>query len=120
MDRRNFISLLPGMVLLGCASTSPQSNTTTGPRFSDAERELIVNHFAAERGRGPAREKPAQRVKPGDLMDTGLRPNKLPTVLDQKLIQPPSPYTRLILGADVILVNRDTHVIADVIPQIAY
>lgn len=120
MDRRVFISLLPGVALLGCAGTQPKSDAASGPRFSDAERELIANYFTAERGRGPAREKPAQRVKPGDLLDSGLRPNKLPTSLDAKLSQPASPYTRLTLGADVILVNRDTHVIADVIPQVAY
>jgi hypothetical protein len=32
----------------------------------------------------------------------------------------PSPYTRLMLGADVILVDRNTHAILDVVPQEAY
>lgn len=45
---------------------------------------------------------------------------KLPTDLDGKLPSLPAPHTRLVLGADVILVNRDTHEILDVIPQVAY
>lgn len=120
MDRRAFISLLPAAAMLGCAGTSSQPNTGAGPRFSDSERELITQYFVNERGRGPARDKPAQRAKAGDVLDTGQRPNKLPTALDQKLSPLASPYTRLTLGADVILVNRDTHVISDVIPQVAY
>lgn len=120
MDRRIFISLLPAAALLGCAGTASQPDTATGPRFSVSERELITQYFTNARGRGPAQEKPAQRAKAGDLLDTGQRPNKLPTDLDHKLSPLASPYTRLTLGADVILVNRDTHVISDVIPQVAY
>lgn len=120
MDRRAFVTLLPTLALLGCANQAPNKPSETGMRFSPSERELISRHFALERGRGPARDIPPPRVKPGDLLDSGQRPNKLPTNLDQQLPVLPSPYTRLILGADVILVNRDTHVIADVIPQIAY
>jgi len=63
---------------------------------------------------------PAQRAKAGDVLDSGQRPNKLPTDLAKLLPDLPEPYTRLILGADVVLVNRNTHAILDVIPQIAY
>jgi hypothetical protein len=122
MDRRAFVTLLlPTLALLGCSSApSQQAGSGSGPRFSDRERELITRYFTNERGRSPAVLAPAQRVKPGDLLDSGQRPNKLPTGLDQQLSTLASPYTRLTLGADVILVNRDTHVIVDVIPQVAY
>jgi hypothetical protein len=122
MDRRAFVTLLlPALALLGCSSApSQQAGSDSGPRFSGNERELITRYFASERGKGSTVQKPAQRVKPGDLLDSGQRPNKLPTGLDQQLSTLASPYTRLTLGADVILVNRDTHVIADVIPQVAY
>lgn len=121
MDRRVFVSMLPALALLGCAGTpSQQAGSAGGPRFSDRERELITQYFTNARGRGPATPKPPQRVKPGDLLESGQRPNKLPTALDQQLTTLEAPYTRLTLGADVILVNRDSHVISDVIPQIAY
>ena len=61
-----------------------------------------------------------QRAKAGDLLDSGQRPSKLPIELAKRLPDLPNPYTRLILGADVLLVNRDSHAILDVIPQIAY
>jgi hypothetical protein len=63
---------------------------------------------------------PAQRAKAGDVLDSGQRPNRLPDALNQQLTYLPEPYARLLLGADVILVNRNTHDILDVIPQIAY
>ena len=52
------------------------------------------------------------------MLDPGQRPAPLPSALNAKLTHLPAPYTRYILGADVVLVNRDTHAILDVIPQI--
>lgn len=121
MDRRTFVALMPALLVLGCggASTSPGPAATGGPAFTEAERKLITDYYAGER-RGPAREKPAQRVKPGDKLDSGLRPTRLPDPLDKKLPYLADPHTRLVLGGDVILVNRNTHDILDVIPQVAY
>lgn len=57
-------------------------------------------------------------MKPGDVLDPGQRPAPLPSGLNAKLPYLPEPYTRYIVGSDVVLVNRDTHAILDVIPQI--
>lgn len=120
MDRRAFVTAIPGLLLFGCAgSGGKEANPTAGPVFSDADRKQIADYFANER-RGPQPAKPAQRVKPGDKLESGQRPTRLPDGLDKKLPYLPEPYTRLILGADVILVNRNTHDILDVIPQVAY
>lgn len=89
-------------------------------RFSDAERQKIVAFYSQAGGRASSGALPAQRAKVGDLLDSGLRPNKLPVDLAKLLPDLPEPYTRLILGADVVLVNRNSHAILDVIPQIAY
>lgn len=120
MDRRCFLTVFPALALAGCAGTNSDKGAATGPQFSPAERELITRYYAKERSGSPAKAIPAQQVKPGDTLVSGARPAKLPTALDQHLSLPPAPYTRLTLGADVILVNRDTHLIADVIPQVAY
>ena len=123
MDRRAFVALFPALAFMGCASTNTEpAPVSSGLRFSDAERQLITGYFEAERARTPAKEKPAQRAKPGDKLVSGSRPSHLPGVLKQKLgaFPLPDPYTRLVLGADVILVNRDTHDITDVIPQVVY
>jgi hypothetical protein len=121
MDRRTFVAVMPALIMMGCAGsgTSPEKAAASGPVFSEAERKLITDYFTGE-CRGPARERPPQRVKPGDKLDSGQRPTRLPDPLDKKLPYLADPYTRLMLGADVILVNRNNHDILDVIPQVAY
>lgn len=120
MDRRAFVLLIPGLAMLGCAGASNEKPAASGPVFSDKERTLITEYFSADRARRPAQAKPEQRAKPGDVLNSGLRPTRLPTALNDRLSYLPDPYTRLLLGADVILVNRNTHNILDVVPQVAY
>ncbi len=117
MERRDFLFMAVAALLAGCASqgTSTQSTDSSGMKFSESERKTIETFYGGQR-RGPV---PAQRAKSGDVLDSGQRPAKLPTELAAKLPDLPAPYTRYVLDADVILVNRDTHAILDVIPQIA-
>lgn len=89
--------------------------------FSEAERKLIMNYYQQQgMPRVAAADKVTGRVSVGGKLMTGERPSKLPTSLDAQLPTLPDPYTRLVVGADVILVNRNTHDVLDVIPQIAY
>lgn len=120
MNRRDFLFMSAAAFLLaGCAGNGPATSSgPSGMKISESERKIIESYYSASR-RGPA-SMPAQRAKPGDILDPGQRPNKLPGDLLGRLPDLPAPYTRLVLGADVILINRDTHVIADVIPQVAY
>ncbi|MBI5331634.1 MAG: hypothetical protein HZB71_13615 [Betaproteobacteria bacterium] len=125
MDRRAFLRFIPAAALagslIGCASQGDNKPAdTSGMKFSEADRNAIISHYQQGRSRAPAQEKPAQAAMPGGRMPSGARPNKLPTDLDAKLSKLADPYTRLTLGADVVLVNRDTHDILDVIPQMAY
>lgn len=119
MDRRHFVAALPALGLLGCAN-SQEKPAAPLPVFTISERELITNFYANARRGSPTKSLPEQQAKPGDTLVSGSRPAKLPTALDSQLPALPPPYTRLTLGADVILVNRDTHQITDVIPRIAY
>lgn len=119
MQRREFL-VLAGLLVAGCATQTSSPPDASGMRFSEAERKTITAFYAQAGGRAPSGTIPAQRAKPGDVLDSGQRPNKLPTDLDKLLPGLPDPYTRLTLGADVVLVNRNTHAILDVIPQIAY
>jgi hypothetical protein len=115
MERRDFL-FLTAALLAGCASQGTRQGTdASGLTFSDNERKTIEGFYGGRR----SSTLPAQRAKPGDVLDSGQRPAKLPSDLLARLPDLPAPYTRLILGNDVILVNRDTHVILDVIPQIA-
>lgn len=122
MPRRTFLrqsaALIPALILAGCAgqSAAPQSQA---PRFSEAERRAITDFYAKQRGRGPI-EVPAQTVKPGSKLGQGPRRRRLPRELEDGLPALVAPYLRLIVGADVALVNTDTDDILDVIPQVAY
>lgn len=124
MQRREFLGLsglLVSLLISGCASSpSGSAPDASGMRFSEAERKTITGYYAQSGGRAASGSIPAPRVKAGDLLDSGQRPNKLPVDLAKLLPDLPEPYTRLTLGADVVLVNRNSHAILDVIPQIAY
>jgi hypothetical protein len=117
MQRREFL-VLASLLIAGCASKPSAPPEVAGMRFSDAERKKIVDFYGQTSGKPGSL--PAQRAKVGDLLDSGQRPNKLPVDLAKLLPDLPEPYTRLILGADVVLVNRNSHAILDVIPQIAH
>lgn len=117
MERRDFLFMTAAALLAGCASqgSTTKGTDSSGMKFSESERKTIEAFYGGK----PRGVIPAQRAKPGDVLDSGQRPAKLPSDLVAKLPDLPTPYTRYTLGADVILVNRDTHVILDVIPQIA-
>lgn len=120
MDRRAFISFLPAIALLGCASKgSQESEPASAMRFSEAERKTITSYYQ-QQGQPRVATLAPSRARVGGKLMSGERPNKLPTNLDAKLPALPAPYTRLVLGNDVILVNRDSHDIHDIIPQVAY
>jgi hypothetical protein len=119
MQRREFL-VLASLLITGCATKPSSPPEASGMRFSEAERKTITQFYSQAGGRAPSGSIPAQRAKAGDVLDSGQRPNKLPTDLDKLLPNLPEPYTRLTLGADVILVNRNSHAVLDVIPQIAY
>lgn len=117
MDRRTFIGFIPAIALFGCASKGQDKADQSGVRFSEAERKIIMAYYPRP---ATAQANAKGRVSVGDKLMSGERPNKLPTSLDAQLPTLPAPYARLTLGADVILVNRDTHDILDVIPQVAF
>ena len=119
MQRREFL-VLASLLITGCATKPAAKPEVAGMLFSEADRKTITKFYAQGIDRQRSGPVPAQRIKIGDLLESGQRPNKLPTELDKLLPYLPAPYTRLTLGADVILVNRDTHAVLDVIPQLAY
>jgi len=119
MQRREFL-VLASLLITGCATKTPSATESSGLRFSEADRKTITGYYSQTGGRAPTGVIPAQRAKVGDVLDSGQRPNKLPTDLAKLLPDLPEPYTRLTLDADVVLVNRNSHAILDVIPQVAY
>ena len=120
MQRRDFL-VFASVLIAGCATKTSSVSDSSGLRFSEADRKVITAYYSAQTGGlMPASGIPAQRAKVGDVLDSGQRPNKLPIELARQLPDLPDPYTRLTLGADVVLVNRNSHAILDVIPRVAY
>lgn len=119
MQRRDFL-VFASLLVAGCATKTSSVPDSSGLRFSDSDRKAITGYYSQSGGRTPTGVIPAQRAKVGDVLDSGLRPNKLPVELSRLLPDLPDPYTRLTLGADVVLVNRNSHAILDVIPQVAF
>ncbi len=115
MERRGFLFAAAAALLAGCASQGSSTPGAAGGalQFSDTERKTIENFYGA-RGGDPS----AARVKPGGVLEPGQRPAKLPSDLLARLPDLPSPYTRYVLDTDVILVNRDSHAVLDVITQV--
>lgn len=122
MHRRSFLghgsAVLAAMLLPGCAS-KPATGPAGAQRFGEAERKAIAEYFARQRGRGPV-EVPAQTVMAGTKLGQGPRRRRLPRELEDTLPALAAPLLRLIVGADVVLVNTETDDILDVIPQVAY
>jgi hypothetical protein len=119
MQRRDFL-VFASLLITGCATKTSSPPAASGMQFSQAERDTITRFYMPANGRSPSSVKPSQRAKVGDLLDSGQRPNKLPVDLARRLPDLPAPYTRLTLGSDVVLLNRDSLAIVDVIPQVAY
>jgi hypothetical protein len=110
--------LVASGVMLGCAGSASKQVAAVKPAvaFSPADRELISNYYGAA---SPGTRSAVAAVNVGDRLQSGSRPQKLPSDLHSRLKAVPDPYTWYVLGADVVLVNRDTHEIMDVIPQVA-
>jgi hypothetical protein len=111
--------LLSALLLWGCAgSTTQPVAASKGVAFDPEERSAIERYYADARRRPAA--PPAAIYKPGDTLGSGKSPQPLPMALKTRLSDLPEPYTRLVVGADVILVDRVSHRIADVVPAVAY
>jgi hypothetical protein len=96
-----------------------------GPRFTDRERETISKYL-----HNPYSPLPPQMRQGGGDVPPGLRKQLLPTAILPPELQPrvvplppplearlrrlPKPYERAVVGPDVIILNRKTQQISDV------
>ncbi len=117
MERRDFLIFTAAALLAGCASQGDKSaaggGDSSGMKFSASDRAAVEAYYGK-----PSGTLPPQSAKVGDVLPPGQRPAKLPGKLLSKLPDLPAPYTRYVVGNDIVLVNRDTHVVLDVMPQV--
>ncbi len=103
--------------LMGCAGSGDKQvagQTAAAMSFSSAEREIITKFY------GRTAEAVPTSAKIGSKIEPGARPQHLPSDLHSKLKALPEPYTWYVLGQDVVLVNRNSHEILDVVPGVVY
>ena len=101
--------------------------TTLAVSFSDRDRAMIRDYYNVKRTNLPPGLAKKSRLPPGlqkqvqknGELPPGLQRQKLPRELERKLSRLPEGYTRVVIGADVVLENGRTRIAVDVIKDIA-
>ena len=125
---RHFLLALALLMLAGCATQAATSGRVvirddTGVvdiRINDRDREYIHDYFRGGKGLPPGLAKRGGHLPPGlakrDRLPPGLGGGEpLPYELERKLSQLPSSYVRVRIGQDIVLMDRNTRVVLDVV-----
>ncbi len=124
--------LFAALVVTGCATHAVTSGrvvvrddrAAVALRFSDRDRVIIQEHYrAAKPKKAPPGLAKRERLPPGlakrDTLPPGLQWRLLPRQLESRLAALPAAYARVIVGHDVVLMNRDTRVVLDILYGVA-
>ena len=122
------IAIIFSVVLLaGCLTTSGRvavhdGNTSVAVSFNNHDRRLINDYYHNKRKRIPPGLAKKGKLPPGlakrQTLPRGLSGRGLPRDLLSRLSPIPSGYIRLRVGTDIVIMNRKTRVIFDVISGI--
>lgn len=117
----------------GCAAIGATSgriaiqgdHTRVAVAFSQHDRAVIGNYYSKHRRRlPPGLAKRRGGLPPGlakhEKLPPGLRREPLPEPLARQLSPVPSGYVRVRVGRDIVLLDSRTHVVIDVIYDIAF
>ncbi|MHB8743054.1 MAG: hypothetical protein ACYC9L_07980 [Sulfuricaulis sp.] len=118
---RFLMSGILGLSLGGCAvytATSGQvvltdDSTVVNVRFSDNDRMLVrsyYNKFVSRQNLSPR-----ENLAVGRVLPPGIRGESLPRDLEQKLSLLPSAYVRLRVGWDIVLIEKQTRMVQDIL-----
>lgn len=101
-------------------------NVVVDVSFNDHDRQIIREYY---QGRGKRKKTPPGLAKRGDelppglakrdVLPPGLQGRALPGALETRLTPLSDPYVRVRIGADIVLLDRTTRVIFDVIYGVA-
>ncbi|OGI51887.1 MAG: hypothetical protein A3E57_01340 [Candidatus Muproteobacteria bacterium RIFCSPHIGHO2_12_FULL_60_33] len=132
---RYLIPLIAMILSGGCAtyaSTSGQvvlknDNASVDVRIGDNDRAAIEHYYKKshknKKGLPPGLAKRGGNLPPGlakrDKLPPGLQGEPLPHDLEGKLTRLPASYVRVRIGQDIVLMDRETRVIVDVVYGIA-
>jgi hypothetical protein len=138
MNRRlAAIAVLVGAMLsvAGCETPTATSgrvvvrdrDATVAVVFSDRDRVLISDYFAHQRKSLPPGLAKRSTLPPGlqrqlernGHLPPGLEGRSLPGDLEARLSRLPEPYVRVVVGADVVLMNARTRIVVDILRNVA-
>ena len=92
--------------------------------FSERDRAIIVEYFRAH----PSKKTPPalakrEKLPPGlgkrETLPPGLQGWSLPRDLESRLTALPTTQVRILLGHDVVLIQRDSRVVLDILNGVA-
>ena len=124
---RHLLVVLAMLMLSGCATQVATSGRVVikddtrvvDIRIDDRDRAHINDYYRGKKGLPPGLAKRGGNLPPGlakrDRLPHGLEGDTLPYELERKLAKLPSPYVRIRVGQDIVLMNRNTRVIFDVV-----
>ena len=124
---RYVLFALLALILGGCASYTSTSGRVvirddTGVvdiRIDDRDRAHIHDYYRKNKGLPPGLAKRSGHLPPGlakrDRLPPGLQGDALPYELERRLSRLPSSYVRVRIGQDIVLIDRNTRVIFDVV-----
>jgi hypothetical protein len=126
---------LAALMLSGCASYTATSgqvvikddDTMIDVRIGNRDRAFIEDYYkkSAKHNKGlpPGLAKRGGNLPPGlakrDRLPPGLQGDPLPYDLEKQLARLPSSYVRVRIGQDIVLMDRKTRVVLDVVYGIA-
>lgn len=104
------------------ASSAP-TYAAVSVQFSDRDRELIRDYYRGARKKTPPGLAKREQLPPGlakrQSLPPGLQGRGLPSTLESRLTRLPAAYMRVVIGADVAIIERASRVVIDVIYDVA-
>ena len=96
------------------------------PHFSARDRQLIRDYYSAGgRSRVSDAEERSRRGQSGDALERGEKiragaaERSLPSELESRLTPLSEPYRRAVIGSNLVLFNRRTRIVVDIVRGIA-
>ena len=98
---------------------SSHSHAAVAVQFSDRDRDLIRSYYRGAGKKTPPGLAKRDRLPPGLVkrrtLPPGLQGRGLPSTLEAQLTRLPAAYMRIVVGADVAIIERATRLVIDVI-----
>lgn len=118
--RRTLMLVLATSLLAGCATHVVSSGgvvlqddrraANTG--FRDRDRKIILDYYKRHKQSQPGT---ATGLVRQDVLPLSLQSRSLPAALETQLTPLNEPYMRLEVGNDVVLIDRNTRIVIDII-----